>query len=161
MSKTLTFTPTFFKLIDFDTICARKDFNLPPDILTPEVLTDRATKSRIAGRYQKPNRNYAFDGDNSSTNHKMIKRSYSNGNGEGYPATWKSFQGRPYPFRKRKNSRLLDEEEIRVLPQQPSYEKYNARAFEENPFMRQTTPSTLVKGTYKLNAEQIERSFLQ
>ncbi|CAG8579695.1 15487_t:CDS:2 [Acaulospora morrowiae] len=164
MSEILAFTPTFFKLIDFDTICVRKDFSLPPDILTPEVLADRAAKAsaRISGRYQKLNRNYAFDGDN-STHNKMIKRSYGNGNGNGesYSTTWKSFQGRPYPFRKRKNSRLLDEEEIRALPKQPSYEKYNARAFEENPFMKQTTPSTLIKGTYKLNAEQIERSFLQ
>ncbi|CAG8471659.1 8803_t:CDS:2, partial [Scutellospora calospora] len=115
----------------------------------------------------KLNRPYSFDlGEGPSTStltsHKTIKRSYTNGNNETYPtSTWRSFQGRSYTTRKRKNSRQLDDDEIRALPEQPNYEKYNARAFSENPFMKQTTPSTLVKGTYKLNAEKIERSFLQ
>ncbi|CAG8478829.1 5371_t:CDS:2 [Cetraspora pellucida] len=153
-------------LIDFDTICAKKEFSLPSEILTPQVIAERSS-TRFPARQSRPNGPYSFDlGEGSSastlTSHKTIKRTYANGNNENYSTSaWRSFQGRSYTARKRKNSRQLDEEEIRALPEQPKYEKYNARAFSENPFMKQTTPSTLVKGSYKLNAEKIERSFLQ
>ncbi|CAG8524595.1 5857_t:CDS:2 [Dentiscutata erythropus] len=147
MENSVAHSPTLFKLIDFDTICTEKEFSLPSEILTPQVIAERSrTSSRFPARQSRPNRPYSYDlGESSSastlTPHKAIKRSYT--------------------ARKRKNSRQLDEDEIRALPEQPKYEKYNARAFSENPFMKQTTPSTLVKGTYKLNAEKIERSFLQ
>ncbi|CAG8466357.1 hypothetical protein C2G38_2220144 [Gigaspora rosea] len=164
MEKSVAHSPTLFKLIDFDTICTKKEFSLPPEILTPQVIAERTrSSSRFPARQSRPNRPYSFDlGESSLTPHKTIKRTYANGNNESYStSTWRSFQGRSYTARKRKNSRQLDEDEIRALPEQPKYEKYNARAFSENPFMKQTTPSTLVKGSYKLNAEKIERSFLQ
>ncbi|CAG8769206.1 8843_t:CDS:1, partial [Racocetra fulgida] len=110
-------------LIDFDTICAKKEFSLPSEILTPEVIAERSRSStRFPSRQSRPNRPYSFDfGEGSSTStltpHKTIKRTYANGNNENYSTSaWRTFQGRPYTTRKRKNSRQLDEEEIRALP---------------------------------------------
>lgn len=50
---------------------------------------------------------------------------------------------------------------LNFLEQPNLFANYNGRAFIENPFMRQSTPSVLIQGAYKLNAEEIEKSFIQ
>ncbi|RHZ74112.1 hypothetical protein Glove_227g19 [Diversispora epigaea] len=137
MANISTFEPKFFKLIDFESICEPRDFSLPDYILTSQIRINRA-KSNTRTSTRQP-----------AT--KAIKKT-SNSNGEG--------SYRPYPSRKRRTGRQLDDEKIKALPVQPKSEKYNPGAFLESLFSKQTMPSTLVEGVYKLKEEEVINSFI-
>ncbi|CAG8440482.1 2378_t:CDS:2 [Funneliformis mosseae] len=90
--------------------------------------------------------------------HRSVKRTYTDNADSAATLAWKA----PNFPRKKKKTVHLNEQQIRVLPEQPNlFANYNGRAFIENPFMRQSTPSVLIQGAYKLNAEHIKRSFIQ
>ncbi|CAI2169277.1 7777_t:CDS:2 [Funneliformis geosporum] len=90
--------------------------------------------------------------------HRSVKRTYTDNADSAATLAWKA----PNFPRKKKKTIHLNEQQIRALPEQPNlFANYNGRAFIENPFMRQSTPSVLIQGAYKLNAEHIKRSFIQ
>ncbi|CAG8436163.1 9490_t:CDS:2 [Diversispora eburnea] len=126
MANISTFEPKFFKLIDFELICETRNFSLPDYILTSQIRINRVRSNTRTSTRQPAA--------------KTIKKT-NNGNGEG--------SYRPYPSRKRRTGRQLDDEKIKALP-----------AFLESLFSKQTMPSTLVEGVYKLKEEEVINSFI-
>ena len=118
-----------------------------------------------------------IEGSSIVTQHRSVKRTYTDNADSAATLAWKA----PNFPRKKKKTIHLNEQQIRALPgmwnieldnyylkfninfiEQPNlFVNYNGRAFIENPFMRQSTPSVLIQGAYKLNAEEIEKSFIQ
>lgn len=93
MANISTFQPEFFKLIDFESICKPRDFSLPENILTPQIRANRAKLNTRTSTRQPAA--------------KTIKKT-SNSNVEG--------SYRPFPSRKRRTGRQLDDEKIKSLP---------------------------------------------
>jgi len=99
-----------------------------------------------------------IEGSSIVAQHRSVKRTYTDNADSAATLAWKA----PNFPRKKKKTIHLNEQQIRALPEQPNlFVNYNGRAFIENPFMRQSTPSVLIQGAYKLNAEEIEKSFIQ
>ncbi|RIA87647.1 hypothetical protein C1645_776820 [Glomus cerebriforme] len=179
----------YFKLIDFEKVCLQHNFKLPPEILTSEILAKRSTKAgikakavRTSSRVPKPKKTDEINIEEGSrrckktinsdeqinidriesssivAQHRSVKRTYTDNADSAATLAWKA----PNFPRKKKKTIHLNEQQIRALPEQPNiFANYNGRAFIENPFMRQSTPSVLIQGAYKLNAEQIEKSFIR
>jgi len=178
----------YFKLVDFEKVCHQQIFKLPSEILTPEVLAKKSTKAgvkakavRASSRIPKPKKTdevniedfrrckktseqtnidviNKIEGSSIVAQHRSVKRTYTDNADSAATLAWKA----PNFPRKKKKTIHLNEQQIRALPEQPNlFVNYNGRAFIENPFMRQSTPSVLIQGAYKLNAEEIEKSFIQ